>query len=629
MRKNIRVSGYQVIRLLIVAFLHWSLVIGHWSFALQNVPSFRGDEVVVTGTRQPQRVAKSPWNTSVVPNYQLANFKTVGDALRLVVGVDEISYGGSGALNSVRLRGANASQVLILVDGRRINSPTLGMVDVGDILTANVERIEVVRSPLSALYGSDAVSGVINIITKAPSKMIAELEVVGGSFADQEYRLSYGGSNGIINIKSVKTDGFRQNSGYSATDVGGKLNYPFFLGNLQLDVAYYDSLKGIPGVPTLEVDPYSASQPNDNQRDRNIRLCADLKNKDYDLKVFQNLSNEKINSFNWGTSTIETWQTGVEFQQKLGDFLYGLEYREDRGITSGIGDRSINNIAAFIQDDVALFSNLLMSVGIRGDRHSIAGKSINPRIGFAFQPTDEVTVRATCGTAFRAPTLNELYYYNYSSFYNYTYTGDTALKPEQAFSYELGVERRFAANTAARVNYFVTNTTDLILWDSQSSTIETRAKNVGEAYQEGVEFEIVRQLGGTGRAFANFIYQQALDKKDVNPLAVGKTLPYTPKTKFNAGLVLGDSTVMIRNVGERSNYDYLYNPITLPAYTVVDLKYAQKFGEIELILAANNVFNQQYSEVIGTYYDPVTYIGENRNYPMPGRNYSFGIKWVL
>jgi outer membrane receptor protein involved in Fe transport len=194
--------------------------------------------------------------------------------------------------------------------------------------------------------------------------------------------------------------------------------------------------------------------------------------------------------------------------------------------------------------------------------------------------------------------------------------GDSALRPEKAFSYELGLEKRLGPGSFARVNYFSNLTTDLILWDWQSSTIETRARNVGEAYSNGVEFELVRALKQNGQAFINYTYQQAVDRKDFDPQSEGKDLRYTPRQKFNAGVITGGTGIYLRHVGER--YADQYNTIKLPAYTVVDLKFTSQ----RITLAVDNLFDQQYSEAVGN--DPTTFAV--RNYPMPGRRYSLGVK---
>ncbi len=602
--------------IIIIAFINLSFVICHLSFA-QDLPRFYGEEVVVTAARLPQVAQASPWNTSVITADQLKNFRTAGEALRIVAGVDAQSYGAPGALNSVRLRGANASQVVILVDGKRVNSPTLGMIDLGDILTDNIDRIEVVRAPLSAVYGSDAVAGAINIITKNNQSVNRGVILLLGSYGEQKYSAAAAGSAYSVTVSSDQSGGFRRNGDYRATSAAGKLVTPVSLGEMTVDYSLYNADKGVPGVPTSDADVASATEPNDRQKDKNTAVSFTLQNGASRLRAYQNTTDQQLAPYIFGASSNQTVQTGLELQQTNGRLVYGVEAREDQGKTTMSGGHTIRNYAVFIENTFTLARRYTVTASLRGDKHSTAGTAVNPRLGLAYQPNPDLVVRASAGTAFRAPTLNELYWDDGWMF------GDTALKPERSFTYEFGLERQLSGNSFAKLSYHRTAVTDLILWDWQSSTIETQAKNIGEAELEGMEFELSRALGDRGTAFVNYTYQRAVNKKDFDALAVGKTLRYTPRNKYNVGLTLGDSTLLVRYVGER--YADAYNTIILPAYTVVDFRLARRLGGFDVELACRNLFDERYSEAVGN--DPVTYAV--RSYPLPGRTYSVGVKWLF
>ncbi|MFA4844341.1 MAG: TonB-dependent receptor [Candidatus Margulisiibacteriota bacterium] len=600
-----------------------SFVISHSSFSL-DVPRFYGEEVVVTASRLPQLKSQSPWDTTTIASAELKSFKTVGEALRIVAGADVISYGNLGSVTSVRLRGANSSQVLVMIDGRRINSPTLGMFDVGDLLLDNVAKIEVVRAPLSAIYGSDALSGVINIITKSPKEPTKTFTAMTGSFGTQQYKVELNNEKFLLSVGQLKSGGFRANGDYLSTNVYGKLVQPLPIGQFFVDYNLYDAKKGVPGVPISETDPASASEPNDRQTDRNTFASAGLKNDNFQLRVYQNILDQRLSPYIFGVSTNEAQQTGLEWSQNfelsIGKILYGLEGREDRGKTTMSGDHAINNYAAFVQDEVQVGDRATITASIRGDKHSTAGTSINPRAGFVYQAADNLLFRASAGTAFRAPTLNELYWNDV----NWNMFGDVNLKPEKSVSYEFGLERRLADKTSARINYFTSSVTDLILWAYDPSTYVTQVKNIGEVQSEGVEVELARGIGQEGKGFINYTCQKVIDKKDANPLVVDKTIPYTPINKYTVGLVSGGTSLLIKSVGER--YADQTNVLKLAAYTVVDFKISRQVSDaINVELAANNLFDEKYAEVVG--YDPATFAP--RNYPMPGRNYSIGVKWEL
>lgn len=610
-------------RLLLV--LVFSFFILNFAFA-DEAPRFYGDEVVVTATRQPQLASSVPWDTSIVGAQELKNYKTVGEALRAVAGVDAQAFGSLGALNSVRLRGANASQVLIMVDGRRINSPTLGMVDLGDLLVDNVEKIEIVRAPLSAIYGSDAVAGVINIITKTPKEAERSLFIADGSFGMQQYKFSVGNDNYYLSGDYLRSDGFRTNGDYLAQNLYGKLNFPTLIGELQADYNYYNAAKGVPGLPLSAADPASASTPDNRQADRNTLASIGLKADNYLLKAYQNYLDQTSDYFSiYGASTYETLtlQTGIDWQQKivfgLGDVLYGLEYREDRGKAPGMGEPSIRNGAAFVQDQIQLSDRYALTASVRGDKQSGVGTSVNPRLGIIYQPPGGITVKASAGTAFRAPTLNDLYYNDgYSS-------GDPNLKPERSFSYELGLERQLSQNTMARLNYFVNATNDMIFWP-QVATYEYHAVNMGQARCEGLEFELERKLGENGKGFINYTYQKSIIEEGVDPAVVGGTVinkitPFTPQGKLNIGIFMADVSLLVKYVGER--YVDLQNQFKLAGYTVVDLSLSKKTGSAQVSLSVNNLFDEIYYEAAQLN----AQADQALTYPMPRRSYSLGVKW--
>ncbi|MBN3032810.1 MAG: TonB-dependent receptor [Candidatus Saganbacteria bacterium] len=611
----------KVFFLLLLVFLNSSFVIRHSSFAA-DLPTFYGQEVVVTAARLPRLSSASPWDTTVIGSAELQGYKTVGEALRTVAGADVIAYGSLGSLTTVRLRGANSSQVLVLVDGRRINSPTLGMFDTGDLLLDNVERIEVVRAPLSAVYGSDAVSGVINVITRPTRGSDKIVTALTGSFNTHQYKIELNGDNLLLAFDQLKSDGFRLNGDYLASNFYAKLAQPSPLGEFSADYNLYDAQKGVPGVPTSEADRASATEPNDRQTDRNTLASVGLKSDRYQLRVYRNNLVQRLDPYIFGASTNETAQTGLEWSQNFdllgGNFLYGLEGREDHGRTGFSGDRTVSNLAAYVQEELPLNDRLNLTASLRGDRHSVVGKSFNPRCGLAFQAAAGLILRASAGTAFRAPTLNELYWNDGWMF------GSAALKPEKSFSYELGLEKELTERTSARLNYFNSDVTDMILWETDQATYLTYARNVGRVRSEGVEFELTKRIEGGGRGFINYSYQNTVDKQDVNAANVGKQVPYTPREKYAVGVVYGGSSLIARHVGER--YATADNALKLSAYTVVDLKFSRQISNaIELDLAANNLFDEKYSEVAGL--DPGTYA--YRNYPMPGRNISLGVTWKI
>ena len=615
------------IRLIIILFLNCSLFIVNClpsealakegSFAL-DVPRFLGEEVVVTAARLPQLRLESPWSVDVLNKGDLAGKTNLGEALRGVAGIDVKSSGYLGSVTTARLRGSTAQQVLILLDGRRINSPLLGMIDLGDVLIDNVEKIEIVRAPLSSLYGTDALGGVVNIIT---TKEDRTLKVSYGTYNTQKINLALGGT--AINL--IKSDGFRQNSDYTAQNIVQNLIWDIeSLGKVEAGLNYYNTEKGVPRVPNSDSNPYSASTPDDRQKDQNLFANISLENNQGPFKttgkIYYNQLNEQFHSYNFFSALFEdteykTQQQILELNQvlelsKRSILSYGLEAKQDRGQSQYAGDHTANNYAAFGQFQLGGKSFNLV-IGSRFDQHSVFGNTASPRAGISFYPAKDLTVRASIGNAFKAPTINDLYW-NDPIWQMY---GNTSLSPEKSQSYELGIE-----NDCLSFNYYGASTTDLILWDWDIATNITRAKNVGAVEVHGAELGYNYHLTPAIDLFANYTWEKSEDVKDLNPAYIGKKTPYAPEIKYNAGVKVFDNIKITTSyVGER--YADGGNTIKLAEYTTVGIWAGCDFGRYQISLSVDNLFNQVYYEAVG--YHPTTYA--QIRYPMPGRTITVSV----
>ncbi|MBI5699229.1 TonB-dependent receptor [Candidatus Saganbacteria bacterium] len=597
-----------------VILLYLSFVICHLSFAFE-APRFYGEEITVTATRLPQLQVSSPWKVDVIKD--LGNKVTLGDALRDVPGIDVKANGYLGSVVTARLRGSTSQQVLVLLNGRRINSPLLGMIDLNDILLDNAEKVEVARAPLSALYGTDAIGGVINVITR---KMDKEYKLAYGTYGTRQIKLAYGGTS----LGYIRSDGFRQNSDYTAQNLEQQLNW----GDLELNLNYYNADKGVPRVPNSENDPYSASTPNDRQKDQN--LYTDLLYKKQagpvstQARFYQNQLYEQFHSYNFFTLAFDdtdyrTLQQGVELQQTLdvsknSNLIYGIEARQDRGASFYAGDHAVSNLAGFGQIQLGRRSFNLVA-GTRMDKHSTFGYTMNPRAGVSAQVPGDLTLRASLGNAFKAPTLNDLYWNDpiWQMF------GNVNLLPEKSQTAELGLSKELFDRLNLSVNYYTTSITDLILWDWDISTNITRAKNVGAVEVRGAEGEGAYRITPLLEVFSNYTWERSEDVRDTTAAYVGKITPYSPQDKFNVGLKAGHFKIVLSHVGER--FADGGNTIRLPGYTVISLWTGRKMGGLNASLGIDNLTDQVYYESVG--YHPTTFA--QLKYPLPGRRITVSI----
>ncbi len=616
-------------RKFLIVFLLSSFVISHSSFADQ-VLRFYGEEVVITASRLPQQLERSPWNVTVIKEDQIETFKaeTLGEVLRFVPGIDVYATGGQGALVTERIKGSNASQVLVLIDGNRINSPLLGTADLGDIMLSDVERIEVVSSPLSAIYGSDAISGVINVITKkASTDSPFQAGLMVGSFGKYKLNFSTGNDGYLLSADYDKTNGFRTNSDY----LGQKYAFSKYFGDFRLGVDYYTADKGVPGVPNAG-DPTSASTPNNRQQDKNSNLYVDYQkeigNSNLAAKVYQYSTEQKYHEYNFTTTafsdyTYTTGQTGVTVQNsvelaKKTNVVLGLEYHRDQGVSSNIGTREVNSYA-FYFGAANQKGPVTFDFGVRRDYHSQAGESISPRMGISLKPYSDLKLFTNFSTAFRAPTLNELYW----SDPIWLMYGNANLLPERAIGIEMGLNKYIGDGSIFGLTLFARRVVNQILWEFNSTTFITQARNIGKVDVTGAELKNNIRLSEAVELFANATFQTALDVEDTTAANVGNDIPYSPRLKANLGLTCGDLAIIAKHVGER--YSNAANSNKLSAYTVTDLTYSRKVGKVDLFAKVSNLFNADYAEAVG--WHPVTYA--ITDYPMPGRNFAFGVGYEI
>lgn len=593
------------------------------SSSIAQIPRFYGEEIVVTALRIPRLKSSIPWNTKVITRKEIEESAAVklGDILRSVSGVAVKSNGGLSSQLSARLRGSNSQQVLVLLNGSRINSPSLGTFDLGDILLADVEKIEVVTAPLSALYGADAVGGVVNVITrKGSAKPKTEVIIGFGEFATQNLAVSSSCQNYFFSAASLKSNGFRDNADYKAEDYSLRLFGEMGLAKVEAGVKKYQADKGSPG--SLDFLTPQARQKDENlfydiiyRADRvglKITASRSILDQQYENPSWALLSTHKTDSSIYDLQQTITW-----FPEQT--IMLGAELRKDSSASTNSGNHELSNKAVYFQDEIDLGESTTIVIGGREDINSVYGHHFNPRIGFVYDIFSDTKLKASWGSSFRAPTIDDLYWSKTTEpgwpSGVITTEGNINLNPEQAQSVDITLEKKLNPQSTARVSYFQSAVTDMIRWGNIStSTINAywTPTNVTNATIQGVEFEFEKQIYDNMDGFVNLTYQNVKDKNS------DKFLDYSPQSQYNAGLTHRSSrglvtNFLVRYVGER--YTDLANTNKLPSYTVIDLALSQKIGRWMLKGNVENLFNESYAESYG-FIDV---------YPMAGRRYNIAV----
>ncbi len=587
-----------------------------WWAAVAAVPAVAEDgnvqlkEVVVTATRTEKETQDITQSVTVITadDIQKSSAVTAAEVIERTAGADVKDYGSKGSLSSINLRGANAEQVLILLDGRRLNSASAGGFDMADlpVLLEDVERIEIVRGPFSALYGADALGGVVNIITKKPTALATTITGQVGSHGYESLALS--NSNKIdkfyysLYAGKEKYDGFRTNSDLDKGTAGGKLGYDITPdSSLEFSTDWIGKEIGVPGAVDFP-------SPLARQWDRNIGSSLTFQTKfskelDLRLNAFQN--REKISFINPDpvfpvNSQHTSTSTGVEAQtnwlaNSWNLFTFGLDTRQDHVDSTDAGEHTASLWAVYAQDEISFGESLIVVVGGRNDSHSVYGDRFSPKMSARYIVGGTGTIiRASAGEAFRAPTLNELFW-TFDGFEK----GNPNLKPETSKEYEAGVEQPLGKGNSIKFTYFERKVDNLIQWLPDSSFIYSPI-NIGKARITGYEAE-ARFIPFKPVTWAiNYTYMNAKDE------ATGLYVYNVPADQLKSYL---NWTLPTRtNIYVEGRYVRNYVQPTLPNptryYTVVDAKILQPvmLGQkttCDVFFGIKNMFDRQYQVIAG------------------------------
>ncbi|MFH0886814.1 MAG: TonB-dependent receptor [bacterium] len=597
-----------------------AIFISSVSFA-SVIPVFEGKEMIVTGVRIPAPILEAPSDVTVYTarDIEILGVESLADLLSLAPGVQVKHSGGLGNSSAIKVRGSTAEQVLFLLDGRRISSPLLGQVDLGDWLLDRIEKVEIVRGPASAVYGADAAFGVVNIITKTNKRTERYyLSSEGGTYGQMSYLLdgqtSWGDDDYAFSYKYLKSDGFRANNDYKAQDLHGSYNGNLSNGRFGFDFLLYLAKRGVAGSTLF---PLTTARQDDNNG--NFSLSWEEKN-DHGIKakVYQNITDQ---AFNFDPATMawdnyRSWTTMGEISKSFelsrdNIFASGLEYRNDKSNSTKSGDHTVSNSALWLDDRIQ-YGALLFNLGGRYDSHSAYGGNFSPRIGVLNMFTNDLSMRVTYSQAFRAPTLNELYWNEIDPIYGTVTRGNTALNPEKTWMVDAGIRKEYENGGHISLSGYTSRVDNLIKWIDTSGTWSNwQTQNIAAAEFQGAEVDLVHVCGNL-KGFANYSYQRAIDS------STGRSLTYAPKDKGNVGIEYGDNDFSLGATYSMIGTQYINesNTTSLKSFSVMDLSISKEFFyNYDLYIKSKNMFNESYQET--------------SDYPMPGQTWLFGVKILL
>jgi outer membrane cobalamin receptor len=561
-------------------------------------------EVVVTATKTEKDPNDVTQPVSIISSEEIRNSGAtdVPTAIQNATGVHIGNYGTPGSVQSVSIQGAFSSQILVLVDGIRMNSSRDGGFDLSmlPVSIEDIDRIEIVRGPGSALYGSDAVGGVINIITKRPT---TSQNTVKGMIGSHGYDNIFLGNTGrydqyyyALSGSRETSDGYRVNSDLDQWIYGGKMGYDISKTSyIELSANFLDNELGSPGSTTYVT-------PHARQRDRNavfggvfkmnIASSLDLKLSGYSKKDNLSLQDPDTATSNY----YKTKSDGGEAQLSwlIADWnqlIAGYEIRKDSLDSSdaqaGSSSHSASLDAYYVQDEISIGEPLIIVLGVRKDDHSVYGKKSSPKASARYYLKSTGTIlRASYGESFRAPTFNDLYF-------NTSWgVGNPNLRPESAKEYEGGIEQKIGKSGVLKFSGFDRKVKDWIQWDW--SVFPMQVSNIGSVRIRGYAAEAGYDLAGALSLLLNYTYTNPVD------VTTGEKLYTIPKSEAKGILTFFPEKTVYLTLQGRAVQNYVAPGESRWQYSVMDVKIAEKMWKTgEFFILVKNVFDRNYEVVKG------------------------------
>ncbi|MGD0036459.1 MAG: TonB-dependent receptor [Bacteroidota bacterium] len=516
---------------------------------------------------------------------------------------DVLGFGVNSAAGQINIRGIGASpnnEVLTLIDGRPQYMGWYGHPIDDGFLSTNIERVEVIRGPASMLYGSNAMGGVINIITHRTQQdgILGDASISCGSYDAQQYGTHLGyrqnGWNVLGSFTHEHTDGSRPWSEYTANSGYVKASY-------QIDNQYKFSLDG--SLTKFETfDPGTISSPDTNNWMHINRgyVGASLEN-DFGIskggiRMTYNFGHNELSpyydNFSWVSDdhldALNLYQKLMLFKDNT--IAVGIDVQENGGTASNamkdFGTQSIKDYAGYVSVEQKFFDHLLANAGVRYAHNSYFGDIVVPQAGVNYQLDQETNLRASVGKGYRAPQVFELF--------QLTPTVST-LNPEELWNYEIGVSHTFGQTAIVDIAGFIIDIKNTIIdqWYSMHSF------NSGGSHYGGIEGSLQWFITNNLKANANY----SLTDNAENIVSVPKHKAYLGAEYRWSIWTASLSAQYIRSI---YGLDNTYSIAKLPDYTNVEARIGTQITDkFSLSFSARNLLNQSYQTIYG--------------YPMPGR----------
>lgn len=587
------------------------------------------EEVVVTGTRTPERSQRATVKTDVVTRDEAERrgATNVGEALSSQPGVqvNPGAYGFLGNVSAIQIQGFDRDRVLVLEDGERVVGDVGGAVDLSNIPTTDIDRIEIVTGPTSSLYGTSAIGGVVNVVTAPPRFEGASGR---GRLEGRSYRGVVLQGNGAyrkgsawagLDLNYTRQDGIPRESELpdlripeSTRSLLGVRAGTTIAEGVDVRVRgrwLRDRLDGLESTLVPGLGRYITDRPEETNR-YTLHVIETVK-----LRGGSNLRftmgrqwiegrtiqdrrgspvdemrerHHRMNSFE-GIATVadgpRTWVVGSRLEAEG----FAQELTKTESLSSGlvttrrpeVAPQRLGSVAAYGQLQWKIGRSLTLLPGVRAEHHTRFGGTVTPRLAASARVSDAVQLRVSGGRGFRAPSAKELGFVFDHSVYGYRIDGNPSLSPETSWGVNGDVTWRPDARASAaesevtqvRASVFGNWVDALIDVDvaggvsSAEGVAQYSYRNFGKARTMGAQLDAAYRLGDRFRAEASYAYLYTRD--DVADRPLGARPPHTVTTSLRAKLVLGAEAYLRWRVVSDAFVD---ENTRSPGYTTVDLR---------------------------------------------------------
>ena len=600
--------------------LHNSLTAGAFALiaAFPFAASAQNDAIVVTATRQAARANELLSDVSVISREDIEKarpLQTLGELLAQEGGIEFSSLGGPGATSNIYIRGASAGHTLLLVDGMRVGSATLGASNIAAIPLTQIERIEVLKGSASSLYGSDAIGGVIQVFTRRGTGEPAfSAELATGSHRTNEASASVSGQAdawhyslrvGAANSRGFSAIGDPSNGqfnadddGYSSRNVSANVSVDLAKGHElgvqafhsrirnEYDGVYYDA-SFTPRVDynfrsTAVVESYAAYS-----RNRFTPNWTSL------VRVGRSTDDSEDRSSPTARDDFRTHQDQVVWQNDVripfGSLLLAAESLRESIDTSGTFAKTKRTIDSLVAGWTGNFGDHRLQLNARNDSNSQFGDKATGAAAYGYQIDERWRVRAGLSTGFKAPSFNDLYFPD-DPFYG---GGNPNLKPETSRNREAGIHYDTAA-TSASLTVYRNMVDNLIQWrpddPSDPWNFSWHPDNVGKARLEGVTLAGRHVVG-------DVTLRASLDVQDHTDETTGKQLILRARRHGSVGFDhrVGKLTWGAEVFASGARYNDAENTQKLGGYATLGLRADYRLDkELTFFARAGNVFDKKY-----------------------------------